>query len=66
VSTPKSHEVSTPADLSERKITANQVVGYNMAYYRWAAGLTQEELGSRLGGSRWQSVLPSAPGMASV
>jgi hypothetical protein len=50
--------MSTPADLPERKITANQVVAYNMAHYRWAAGLTQEELGSRLGG--WTKVAVSA------
>lgn len=37
-------------ELPGRHVTVNQVVAYNMAYYRKAAGLTQEELGERLGG----------------
>ena len=36
----------------------NQLVGYNLAVYRNAAGLTQEELGKRLGG--WTKVAVSA------
>lgn len=39
-------------------VTANQLVGYNMGEYRKAAGLTQEELGQRLGG--WTKVAVSA------
>jgi uncharacterized protein YegP (UPF0339 family)/transcriptional regulator with XRE-family HTH domain len=39
-------------------VTLNQVVGYNMTWYRKAAGLTQEELGQRLGG--WTKVAVSA------
>ena len=33
-----------------RHVTINQVVAYNMARFRKTAGLTQEELGERLGG----------------
>ncbi len=46
------------ADLVERKVTINQLVGYNMAEYRRAARLTQGELGKRLGG--WTKVAVSA------
>lgn len=49
--------VSATADY-ERKVTINQVVGYNIAQYRKAAGLKQEELGKRLGG--WSKVAVSA------
>ena len=44
--------------LPVRLVTINQVVAYNMAWYRKAAGLTQEELGQRLGG--WTKVAVSA------
>jgi transcriptional regulator with XRE-family HTH domain len=50
--------VSENAGLHERKVTINQLVGYNMARYRRAARLTQEELGKRLGG--WSKVAVSA------
>ncbi len=46
------------ADLPPRTVTVNQLVGYNMAWYRNAAKLTQEELGKRLGG--WTKVAVSA------
>ena len=36
----------------------NQLVGYNIAYFRKAAGMTQEELGERLGG--WSAPSVSA------
>ena len=45
------------AELPSRDITANMLVGYNMAYFRKAAGMTQEELGQRLG---WSNVAVSA------
>ena len=51
-----SHEDA--AVLEVRSVTLNQVVGYNMTWYRKAAGLTQEELGQRLGG--WSKVAVSA------
>ena len=44
--------------LPKRVVTANRIVGYNMAYFRKAAGLTQEQLGVRLGG--WNKVAVSA------
>ncbi len=44
--------------LTVRLVTINQLVGYNMGEYRKAAGLTQEELGQRLGG--WTKVAVSA------
>jgi len=37
------------ADLPVRRVTVNSIVALNMAYFRKAAGLTQEELGERLG-----------------
>jgi uncharacterized protein YegP (UPF0339 family)/transcriptional regulator with XRE-family HTH domain len=55
-------EISKAADsaagLPVQSVTINQVVGYNMTVYRKAAGLTQEELGQRLGG--WTKVAVSA------
>jgi uncharacterized protein YegP (UPF0339 family)/transcriptional regulator with XRE-family HTH domain len=55
-------EISKAADsaavLPVQVVTISQVVGYNMAAYRKAAGLTQEELGRRLGG--WTKVAVSA------
>jgi transcriptional regulator with XRE-family HTH domain len=50
--------VSKSADLPPRAKSINQLIGYNMAEYRQAAGLTQEELGKRLGG--WTKVAVSA------
>lgn len=44
-------------ELPSRDITVNMLIGYNMAYFRKAAGLTQEELGQRLG---WTNVAVSA------
>jgi transcriptional regulator with XRE-family HTH domain len=58
MSTDTEQAVSADADLIERKVTINQLVGYNMAEYRRAAGLTQDELGKRLGG--WTKVAVSA------
>lgn len=40
-----------------RRVTANMLVGYNIAFFRQAAGLTQEQLGERLG---WTNVAVSA------
>ncbi len=37
------------ADLPVRRVTVNSIVALNMAYFRKAAGLTQEELGERIG-----------------
>jgi transcriptional regulator with XRE-family HTH domain len=45
------------AELPERRVTLNMLVGYNMTFFRKAAGLTQEELGTRLG---WTNVAVSA------
>jgi cell division septum initiation protein DivIVA/transcriptional regulator with XRE-family HTH domain len=44
--------------LPVRQISINQLVGFNLAYFRKSAGLTQEELGKRLGG--WTKVAVSA------
>lgn len=47
------HENGRPPDapqLPVRHVSINQVVAWNMAYFRRAAGITQEELGERLGG----------------
>jgi transcriptional regulator with XRE-family HTH domain len=49
---------SGDADPPTRHVTINQVVAYNMARFRKAAGLTQEELGERLGG--WTKAAVSA------
>ena len=45
------------ADLPGRHITVNQVVAWNLAYFRKAAGLTQDELGERIG---WSKAIVSA------
>jgi len=45
-------------ELPERRVTVNMLVGHNMAYFRKAAGLTQEQLGELLGG--WTKVAVSA------
>ena len=44
--------------LPERHVTFSQVVAYNMAHYRRAAGLSQEQFGVRLGG--WSAASVSA------
>ena len=44
--------------LPERHITANQLVAFNMAFFRKAAGLSQQQLGERLGG--WSNAAVSA------
>jgi transcriptional regulator with XRE-family HTH domain len=46
------------AEARPRRVTANQLVAYNMARWRKAAGLTQAELGDRLGG--WSNRAVSA------
>jgi transcriptional regulator with XRE-family HTH domain len=46
------------ADLPEQWITASQLVAHNMAAYRQAEGMTQEELGQRLG--KWSGPSVSA------
>ncbi len=45
------------AGLPERSITANQLVSYNLSYFRRAADRTQEDLGKQLG---WTNVAVSA------
>ena len=45
------------SDLPERRVTINQIAAWNMAYFRRAAELTQEELGERLG---WSKAIVSA------
>lgn len=45
-------------DRVKVQFTVNQLVGFNMTYFRKAAGLTQEELGERLGG--WSAASVSA------
>lgn len=50
-------------DLPLQRVTMNQVVAYNVAYFRNAADLTQEELGLRLEritGKRWSKATMSA------
>lgn len=50
-------------DLPGRHVTPNQIVAYNMAYWRRAAGLTQEELADRLSGwtpKKWSKAAVSA------
>jgi transcriptional regulator with XRE-family HTH domain len=39
-------------DLPGRHVTMNQLVAYNLAYWRKVAGLTQEEFGERIGWSK--------------
>lgn len=39
-------------DLPKREITINQIVAWNMAYWRRHAGLTQEQLGKLIGWSK--------------
>lgn len=45
-------EGSGYADLPGRHVTMNQLVAYNLAYWRKVAGLTQEEFGERIGWSK--------------
>lgn len=50
-------------ELPLRRVTMNQVVAYNIAYFRNAESLTQEELGNRLEkitGKRWSKATMSA------
>lgn len=47
-----------PDDTGPREVTVNQIVAWNMAYYRRAARLTQEQLGRALGG--WSVAAVSA------
>jgi transcriptional regulator with XRE-family HTH domain len=44
--------------LPVRRVTVNELVAYNMAFYRRAAGMTQEQLGERIGG--WSTASVSA------
>ena len=44
--------------LPGRSASVNQLVGYNMKWFRKAAGITQEEMGRRLGG--WSKGVVSA------
>lgn len=43
--------------LPGRPVTVNQIVAWNLAYWRKVAGLTQDQLGERLG---WSKVVVSA------
>jgi transcriptional regulator with XRE-family HTH domain len=45
-------------DLPERVVTINMLVAHNMRFFRKIAGMTQEELGAKLG--RWSKVAVSA------
>jgi hypothetical protein len=50
-------------DLPHRVVTMNQIVAYNIAYFRKANALTQEELGKRLEeitGKKWSKATMSA------
>ena len=51
------HPSGSEDELPERRVTANMVVGYNIAYFRKVAGATQEQLGEPLG---WTKVAVSA------
>lgn len=46
-----------PGDLLAERITVNQIVAWNMAYFRKASGMTQEDLGARIG---WSKAIVSA------
>ena len=48
----------TPGRLPERALTMSQLVAYNMSVFRKASGLSQQELGERLGG--WSATSVSA------
>lgn len=43
------HESGTETTGPPREVTVNQVVAWNLAWLRRAAGLTQEQLGERIG-----------------
>lgn len=45
------------ADRSQRRITVNMLIGYNLAFFRRAAGLSQQQAGEELG---WTNVAVSA------
>lgn len=45
-------------ELPVRRVTVNELVAYNMAYYRRAADMTQEQLGQKIGG--WSTASVSA------
>lgn len=45
-----------PDELPGEHKTVNQIVAWNIAYYRKAAGLTQEELGELIGGRSKRNV----------
>jgi hypothetical protein len=51
------HPSGIEDELPERRVTANMIVGYNIAYFRKVAGATQEQLGEPLG---WTKVAVSA------
>lgn len=51
------HPSGSEDELPERRVTANMVIGYNIAYFRRVAGATQEQLGEPLG---WTKVAVSA------
>lgn len=48
----------TPDEVPGQHVTLNQIVAFNMARWRKAAEMTQEELGERLGG--WSNATVSA------
>lgn len=50
------HPDDLPDGLPRRRVSINQVVAFNMSVYRRAAGMTQDELGERLGGWSFASV----------
>ena len=53
------HELpDNPDEVPGRHVTVNQVVAFNLARWRKAAGLTQAELGEMLGG--WSNATVSA------
>jgi transcriptional regulator with XRE-family HTH domain len=49
---------SSKRALPRQRITVNQLIGFNIAWFRKAGGLTQEQLGARLGG--WSAASVSA------
>ena len=51
-------DTDKPQDGGERLITVNMLVGYNMARWRRASGMTQEQLGDELG--NWTKAAVSA------
>jgi transcriptional regulator with XRE-family HTH domain len=51
-------EADDYSGLPGQHVTPNQIVAYNMTRWRKVAGLTQEQLGERLGG--WSKVVVSA------